>query len=82
MLAENQVRIVYLGVSSAIVVAGKPINHLLHTWLTIGTIGLWGIIYLILALRGGERWWAITGDETGELYFARVPLKNRRYLRL
>ena len=76
VLAENQVRIVYLGITSAVVVAGKPINHLLHVWLTLGTLGLWGIVYLILALRGGERWWAITGDNTGELYFARVPRRT------
>ena len=82
VLAEDKVRIAYLGYNSAIIVAGKSINHLLHAWLTMLTLGLWGIVWLILALRGGEHWWAVTADNLVELYFARVPLKNRRYLRL
>jgi hypothetical protein len=32
-------------------------NHSLHFWLTLGTLGLWGVVWLILACRHQRRRW-------------------------
>lgn len=34
---------------------GKGTNHVLHLLLTICTLGVWGVVWLILAATGGER---------------------------
>ncbi len=39
----------------AVIVYGRPVNHVLHAILTIFTCLLWGIVWLILAGTGGER---------------------------
>jgi hypothetical protein len=49
----------------AVMVKGQRVNHLLHLILTIFTAGLWGIVWLILVLTGGEKRSVITIDEYG-----------------
>ena len=49
----------------AIVVRGKPVNHVLHAILTLFTIGLWAIAWIILALTGGEKREMLVVDEWG-----------------
>lgn len=41
--------------TSAIMVVGKPTNHILHLLLTVFTCGLWLPLWLLAALDGGER---------------------------
>jgi hypothetical protein len=49
----------------AIVVRGKPVNHVLHGVLTLFTLGVWGIVWIILALTGGENGQMLLVDEWG-----------------
>ena len=51
---------------------GKPVNHLLHLILTIVTVGLWGIVWIIVALTGGERRMQIAIDEYGNVVLTDV----------
>jgi hypothetical protein len=37
-----------------VVVHGRPVNHILHLLLTVFTFGLWGIIWLVMALSQSE----------------------------
>ncbi|MBK5231369.1 MAG: DUF2510 domain-containing protein [Thermoleophilia bacterium] len=39
----------------AVIVSGRPVNHILHLILTLVTFGLWGIVWLAIALTGGEK---------------------------
>ncbi len=51
----------------AIVVAGKPVNHLLHFLIGFPTFGFWWIMWIILAASGGEKRWMISVDEYGNV---------------
>ena len=51
----------------AIMVEGKPVNHILHLILTVLTFGFWAIVWIILALTGGEKRRTITVDEWGNV---------------
>ena len=51
----------------AIVVQGKPVNHILHLILTLVTLGFWVIVWIILVLTGGEKRRTITVDEWGNV---------------
>jgi hypothetical protein len=37
------------------VAIGKPVNHGLHLALTILTLGLWALVWVLVALAGGEK---------------------------
>jgi hypothetical protein len=50
---------------SVTMVRGKRINHILHLLLTIITAGLWVIVWILLALGGGEKHGIVTVDEDG-----------------
>ena len=41
--------------SQAVMVKGKRPNHLLHLILSVLTVGLWLIVWLIVALAAGEK---------------------------
>ena len=56
----------------AIMVAGKPPNHILHLILTLCTVGVWGIIWLALALLGGEKKELVRVDEFGNVSVAKL----------
>jgi len=49
----------------AVVVTGKPVNHVLHLILTLVTCGLWGIVWIVLAVSGGEKRSIASVDEFG-----------------
>ena len=51
----------------AVIVYGKPVNHLLHFFIGLFTVGLWWIVWLILVLTGGEKREMITVDEFGNV---------------
>jgi hypothetical protein len=48
-----------------VLVHGKPVNHVLHLLLTLVTLGLWSIAWLIITLTGGERRRIVQLTETG-----------------
>lgn len=51
----------------AVVVTGKPVNHILHFLITLFTAGLWIPIWIIVAATGGEKRKMITVDEFGNV---------------
>ena len=65
-------RLEHRGDFQAIVVQGKPVNHVLHLFLTIFTLDFWAINWLCIALAGGEKRVALQVDEAGR--FRTKPL--------
>jgi hypothetical protein len=51
----------------AILLEGQPVNHVLHAILTLGTCGLWGIVWAVLAATGGQKRHLISVDEYGNV---------------
>jgi hypothetical protein len=40
---------------SAVMVKGKPVNHILHLLLTLVTVGLWLPVWIFLTVARGEK---------------------------
>lgn len=57
------------GQYNAVLVWGRPVNHVLHLILTIVTAGLWGLVWLILALSGGESRTMVSVDDFGNVLY-------------
>ena len=38
-----------------VLVRGRRVNHILHLLLCVLTVGLWAIIWILLAITGGEK---------------------------
>lgn len=51
----------------AVLVKGKKVNHWLHGILTFLTLGAWGIVWIAVALFGGETRKILSVDEFGNL---------------
>ena len=49
----------------ALLVRGKPVNHILHLLLCFPTLGFWLFVWLLLVLVGGEKRQVITVDRSG-----------------
>jgi hypothetical protein len=49
----------------AIVVGGKPVNHILHLILTLLTLGVWVFVWIAMVIFGGETRYKISVDEYG-----------------
>jgi hypothetical protein len=56
----------------AVLVEGKPINHVLHAIITIFSCGLWGIVWIILAITGGEKREMVVVDEFGNVQLQKL----------
>lgn len=56
----------------AVVVKGKSVNHVLHLILTLVTVGLWGIVWIAMAVAGGEKRSMVTVDEYGNAAVQKV----------
>jgi hypothetical protein len=59
--------------SSAVVVRGNRVNHILHLLLTLITLGIWVIVWLIISASGGERRRIINADPYGNVSTQDVP---------
>ena len=59
--------------SSAVIVRGNRVNHVLHLLLTILTIGIWAIVWLIISAAGGERRRIVNADQYGNVSTQDVP---------
>lgn len=51
----------------AVLLYGKPVNHVLHLIITVLTLGLWVVIWLPLVVIGGEKRQMISVDEFGSV---------------
>jgi hypothetical protein len=54
--------------TSATLVQGRPVNHVLHLLLTLVTVGPWVLVWLFVSLRGGEKRSIIAIDPAGNVY--------------
>ena len=59
------------GEFQAVLVFGRRPNHLLHWILTLVTFGFWGLIWIAIALGGGEKKEIIKVDEWGHVSVTR-----------
>lgn len=67
LLALGNRRIESYSDLSAVIVIGKPVNHLLHLVATIITFGVWSLVWLILVLTAGEKRELIRVNESGDI---------------
>jgi hypothetical protein len=51
----------------AVLVEGKPVNHVLHAILTVFTCLLWGVVWAVIAGTGGEKRHMVVIDEFGNV---------------
>jgi hypothetical protein len=56
----------------AVLVHGHRLNNTLHLILTLVTLGVWGIVWLLLALFGGEKREVASVDEWGNSSIQRL----------
>jgi len=56
----------------AVLVEGKPVNHTLHAIITIFSCGLWGIVWIVMAITGGEKREMIVVDEFGNVQLQKL----------
>lgn len=56
----------------AVLVEGQPVNHTLHAIITIFSCGLWGIVWIVLAITGGEKREMIVVDEFGNVQLQKL----------
>ena len=56
----------------AVVVEGRPVNHILHLLLSVFTLGFWAIIWIALAIFGGEKRSLIRIDKNGNPHTTKV----------
>jgi hypothetical protein len=73
LLALGNRRIESYSDLSAVLVFGKPVNHVLHLLATVLTAGIWGFVWIVLALTGGERRELIRIDEAGNITVEQLP---------
>ena len=50
-----------------VVVSGRPVNHILHLLLTVLTMGLWGLVWLLLTLSPSESRAVLTVQPDGSV---------------
>jgi hypothetical protein len=56
----------------AVMVEGQPVNHVLHAIVTLFSCGLWGIVWIILAITGGEKREMVVVDEFGNVQLQKL----------
>ena len=56
----------------AVLVEGKPVNNVLHALLTIFTCLLWGIVWIVLSITGGEKREMVVVDEFGNVIWQKL----------
>jgi hypothetical protein len=56
----------------AVLVEGQPVNNVLHAILTIFTCLLWGIVWIVLAITGGEKRELVVVDEFGNVLWQKL----------
>lgn len=56
----------------AVVITGKKVNHLLHFLVGFFTFGLWWLVWLALAIFGGEKRNLVSVDEFGNVLVQKV----------
>lgn len=60
-------RVVAQTPTTAVLVIGKPVNHVLHLLLTVVLCGLWLPVWVIAMVSGGEKRREVSVDEFGQV---------------
>lgn len=55
------------GATSAQLVKGKPTNHVLHLILTLITLGLWAIVWILTVIFAGQKQRHVSVNEYGNI---------------
>ena len=53
--------------TSAVVVTGKPVNHILHLLITVLLCGFWLPVWIIVSINGGEKRTTVSVDKNGNV---------------
>jgi hypothetical protein len=77
-MTSQKGRVETRGQTSAVVVFGKPVNHVLHLLLTIFTCTLWGPVWLLVAAFSGERRTTVSVDQYGVASQHQAPMPTHR----
>lgn len=64
--------------TTAVVVAGKPINHILHLLLSVFSCGFWVPVWLMMTVFTGEQRRILNVDQFGQVSDVRGPLETFR----
>lgn len=64
--------------TTAVVVMGKPVNHVLHLLISVFTCGFWVPVWLIISAVGGEHRRILSVDPFGQVTDTRGPLETYR----
>jgi len=51
----------------AVLVRGQRVNHVLHFLIGLLTLGIWWVVWLIMAVAGGEKRSLVSVDEFGHV---------------
>ncbi len=68
----NGARIESQGDFQAVVVRGHRVNHLLHFFIGLITLGIWWLVWIVIAITGGEKRQMITVDQFGNVFVQKV----------
>ena len=58
--------------SMAVLVKGKRVNHILHFLLGFPTLGMWWVVWIFLAITGGEKRSQLQVDAYGSVLFQKL----------
>ena len=64
----------------AVMVRGRPVNHVLHLILTIITCSWWGLVWISLVFFGGERRLITNVDEWGNILTSRLDSRRAKVI--
>lgn len=64
--------------NQAVVVNGRPINHVLHLLLSIFMCSLWIPVWMFITATGGERRTTVSVDRGGNIQKVKAPLQTHQ----
>lgn len=57
----------------AVIVYGQRVNHVLHFFIGLFTLGFWWLVWIMIAIGGGLRRELMVVDELGNLTIQKLP---------
>lgn len=69
-LTQNNVtQVITQNPTSAAVLTGQPVNHVVHLLATVFLCGLWLPFWIIMATTGGQKRYSVSVDEFGGVHW-------------
>ncbi len=66
-LGAGRMRVISQSDYQVVLASGGNVNHTLHLILTIVTCGLWGLVWLVIAVTQSEKRFILSVDEYGNV---------------